>query len=62
MMLVKGDADDRGPAKQAGPAGDESLCCLDYEWVFDFPVPAHFVQDVYKRQIMGCFKPCLSPV
>ena len=27
--------------------GDEKLYCLDYEWVFDFPVPA---RDVYKRQ------------
>ena len=24
--------------------GDEKLYCLDYEWVFDFPVPARFVQ------------------
>ena len=24
--------------------GQESVYCLDYEWVFDFPVPAHFVQ------------------
>lgn len=24
--------------------GEESLCCLDYEWVFDFPVPARYVQ------------------
>lgn len=24
--------------------GEERLYCLDYEWVFGFPVPAHFVQ------------------
>ena len=23
---------------------DSQVYCLDYEWVFDFPVPAHFVQ------------------
>lgn len=23
---------------------EDGLYCLDYEWVFDFPVPAHFVQ------------------
>ena len=41
LMLVKADAKNHG---QDGQAGDERLYCLDYEWVFDFPVPAHFVQ------------------
>ena len=41
LMLVKADARNH---RQDGQAGDEGLYCLDYEWVFDFPVPAHFVQ------------------